>query len=232
MPKVMNTSVYQRFYALRKAVRFLMEGVQVSVFLVLSCLVFSTAAHAKDKKADKPPKMINGLPTNWDYYSIESAVMDKYRGEEREEICFDEDFSNGPNSYGTIKPYGADINRQAYQRGGRFLKGLQDFVVLDKKHVLIGTPNTGMTLVEARFCKKSLRRAKLLVIPNRVHGSCLRQRELLTIFTRLRGTYDVCKVGKIHSWNGPFDRAALKEENKEPTAPLQENKKQPRLSKD
>jgi len=65
MPKVMNTSVYQRFYALRKAVRFLMEGVQVSVFLVLSCLVFSTAAHAKDKKADKPPKMINGLPTIW-----------------------------------------------------------------------------------------------------------------------------------------------------------------------
>ena len=197
------------------------------LLLMFNSVFFSPTAQAKDKanKADKPPKMINELPVNWDYYAVDRALLEKYSGEARQQICFDEDFDSQAGRYGRIEPFGVSINRKASQRGGYLLTGLKDFVVIDKKHVLIGTPKTGMTLVEARFCKKSLRRAKLLVVPTERQGSCLREREALTIFTRLTGTIDVCKVGKIHIWNGPTDVDKLRDENKALNASLKNKQK-------
>ena len=197
------------------------------LLLMLNCVMLSPTAQAKENanKTDKPPKMINGFPVNWDYYFVDSALIEKYSGESREQICFDEDFDSQAGSYGRIEPFGVSIDRKASRRGGYLLTGIKDFVVLNKKHVLIGTPKTGMTLVEARFCKKSLRRAKMLIVPDERDGSCLREREPLTIFTRLKGTIDVCKVGKIHSWNGPADLLELKHKNNALNASMKNKQK-------
>ena len=191
----------------------------------LACGVISTtlitAAQAKgeDKPLAPPELVYDDIPARWDYYFVQPDIISKYTGEKTKKICFGADFSEFPDNYADQTQKVNLGSRSGIRETLRFklLQGAVDFRVIDENRLLVSTPQTGTHVIQTRFCKSKLPRAKYLQIPVG-HGrssakQCLRSSRGVAFMTGYKSRVAGCEIESINEWSGPIDSDALKAES-------------------
>jgi len=164
------------------------------------------------------------IPVDWDEYSLSEDVIQAHIGDEKKELCLDDDFISKSKNY---------LNYRESVRGSRskvkykFLIGGEDFVVVDTNSFILTTPLTGSHLIETSGCRKSMRRAKYIrviddisrSVPDRCYKrSSNSSQRYVQILTRNRRGLDSCEIEKIYSWNGDVSLETLKEQSQDSKA--------------
>lgn len=173
---------------------------------------WSQSSYAGDK-TNTPPKLVfDEIPARWDYYFLSPDIIEKYTGAETDEVCFDDDFYDADTEYHDLK-----IKRNSEFINYKALKGGRDFIVLGKSHILLHTPQTSATIIETKQCRKSLPRAKYLLINDNISRQnprrCLKSTQHLEFFTRFRAGFAQCRIVNISNWKGAVSPSELRNEN-------------------
>lgn len=190
------------------------------VMLLVTVIFSSVIAQAGEQDENTPKLVYDNLPSKWEVYFVLPDLIEKYQGELINEICLDEDFIQDDIAKGQEKYQTQRVrlqNNRFTQR--KLLNGVRDFIVIDEKHLVINTPNTGKTLIKTRYgCRNdALSRAKYIVFSDNQRRSkpsrCMSRRLGLTIYTRYKAGVKSCKISRMYEWNGPTDSMELKTES-------------------
>jgi len=187
----------------------------MSVF-VIAAFSFS-GAQAKDKSTNPPKRVYDNIPASWDYYFIEPELIEKYTGEQKKKICFHEDFRS-PSKFKST-PIRSSVGRRGQFRDFRLMLGGTDFIVVDKHALIVKTEHSGTHILNLRYCKRELHRAKYLKFFDEIEANpsdhCYSSvlKDGLSFFTRRYAGSAVCKIDSIHEWTGPFELDKLHLEN-------------------
>lgn len=193
---------------------------------LLTMAVFSSwQAQAKDKFNEPPAKVYDNIPANWNYYFLEPELIEAYSGDVKEKICFHEDFKSPSKFEAEHISSGrrASSNERSIRdvtQDYRLMLGGTDFIVISEDKLIVKTEHTGSHILNVKYCKRELRRAKYLKFFDEIeampsaHCYSSKLKDGLMFFTRRNSGNARCKIESIREWTGPFDLDGLSRKNK------------------
>lgn len=181
-------------------------------------------AQAKDKFSEPPEKVYDNIPANWNYYFLKPELIEAYSGDEKDEICFHEDFKP-PSKFEIVRIHsgrGASSKGRSIRdvtQDYRLMLGGTDFIVISEDKLIVKTDQTGAHILDVKYCKRELRRAKYLKFFDEIEAMPSAQcyssklKDGLVFFTRRHAGNARCKIESIREWTGPFDLDVLSRKN-------------------
>lgn len=165
---------------------------------------------------EKPELVYHDIPARWNYYFAAPQTLDAHRGEETRKVCFDDDLYKTQELFGDfserVRGIGRDRRGQTFRY--KLFQGGVHFIVVGEKQFLVRTPETGTHIVETKYCKEALDRAKYITFRSDAQREtpkrCMQRSKGFMFLTRYGTGKKFCEIESIHQWTGPFDSELLR----------------------